>query len=196
MVDFQEKQAEQFDRFAATFSQNLADNLNQTFRPTLDQLQLLMDQFVHVASARQSEALQGVVDAFIANLNQSLDNQFDQLGKNLQEINAWQSSVQLQSRELIEHIHGTSRHMSDVDSRTLSLISHYDQYIDQLRQSLALAAENIDHLVAAKAQSSGEHPAARSEFAQLLQQYYPNYLKKLVDTEPPVRAETEAVPHA
>lgn len=138
LVKLQKQETEQMALFAESFSLKLAENLNETFLPTLGRLDKMMEQFVNVASEKQSEGLGKVVDSFVQNMNSSLGNQFENLAQRLAEINEWQKTVHTQSTELIEKIRETTQHLSDIDEKSMSMIRHFDEYLGELNNAQKL----------------------------------------------------------
>lgn len=138
LVKLQKQETEQMALFVESFSLKLAENLNETFLPTLGKLDKMMEQFVNVASEKQSEGLGKVVDSFVQNMNSSLGNQFENLAQRLAEINEWQKTVHTQSTELIDKIRETTQHLGEIDEKSMSMIRHFDEYLGELNNAQKL----------------------------------------------------------
>jgi len=128
----QESQTESLSKFAENIAGSLAKQMNEVLRPTMEYFNLSVDKFLEKSVYTHNESLEAIVNAFIDNMNDSMGNQFAELGKTVAELNSCQIDNNQKLREVVDSICENAADISKINSSLEKSICDMSEFIDKL----------------------------------------------------------------
>lgn len=117
MLEYNKKQTKALDALAGSIAGELApkfaEAINRSVMPTMDKLNKSIDDYIIRAVDAQSKTLEKIVQKFMTQMNEALDNQFENLSHSIEKMCAYQND----SAEKIKMILGSLNTISDDLSR-------------------------------------------------------------------------------
>ena len=125
LLEYQGKMVEGIEQLPTIISSAIAAEIDKVVAPTVSKLNILMEQFVSVATTKQQESLDILVHSFIDSMNGILNDKFVMLAETLDKT----CEMQTRNYEMMNHV---------VESTTVQL-----QHFSALNESVNTALENI-----------------------------------------------------
>ncbi len=146
LMELQQQQAEAVLSLSDTVVRELPRGFKDVLRPEFDRFNETIENFANVATRNQTEQLKKIVDAFIGELNRSLDDSFVNLSKTIDKTLELQSENEKQMREIFERNLSTAENVNAIsaDTRTLSSsLREYASFASKLEESIYKEAEAL-----------------------------------------------------
>lgn len=142
----QNKQNELIGNLADEISVAMVNHINDTLKPTFDYFNKSIDTFIDKSVMTHNESLEAIVDSFITNMNNSLGDQFTELGATLRELNSSQLSNTAKLQEIVDDICTTAvdiKSINELLDNAIAKMSGYVEKIDSFQNNLNIANERM-----------------------------------------------------
>lgn len=136
LLTYQKQQADNMSGMADTIGEQIALKISETLSSQFERMNETISNFANVASQSQIEGVGTLVDKFVSELNQSLGDNFKELGKVIEETCDWQKQNGEYMQEILEKI-GSMTHniqeINDLSGRTVESMANYVEQIEKLQ---------------------------------------------------------------
>lgn len=147
LLGYQQKQTELMD----TFADRISTAISASMEPVFQRMEDTIEKFGSFAAAQQQEGLERIVQQFIQSMNESLGNQFDELGKTIELVCEWQRNSLEQMKKIVDGICDTSQEIDRVNEVSRQTIHDLETYTsklnemqEQINQSMQMVQERMD----------------------------------------------------
>lgn len=164
LILLQEEQINALNELAETITDELADIIT----PHLESLHETIVDFENMATRNQTEAMGQVVECFIAEMNSSLNNTFDNLGASINDIYETQQANAALMKQVIDTITRSTGNISDVNRETERLAITLNKYSEGIQKVLDELKRTIDALAT---QDNGSLKLLQDEQRMLTEQH-------------------------
>jgi len=185
LLDYQKQQTDLMGSFATVVSEAVSSSISSTMKtelvPIFDRMENTIEQFGALASQQQKEGLDRVVKEFIHCMNESLNQQFEELSDTIHEICEWQKASAEQMHKIVDGICDTSaeiNHINELSKQTVSEMNDVVTQLDSYYEKLSSATEQMQNQI---------------ERNNEIQEKQSDYIEKLVESEQHIAALTDVV---
>ena len=185
LLNYQKQQTELLGNFATVVSEAVSSSISNTLKteliPIFDRMENTIEQFGALASQQQKEGLDRVVKEFIHCMNESLNQQFEELSDTIHEICEWQKSSTEQMQKVVDGICDTSdeiNRINDLSKQTVSEMSCVMQQLKSYYEELSAETEQVRKQI---------------DRSNEVQEQQAVYLEKLVECENHITELSESV---
>lgn len=112
--------------------ESLSSIIEKDILPSIELVSSVVNDFANVATANQTHGMAKIVDKFIENMNNALDNQFDNLAQTIEELCEWQLETKDSLDELIKELKETTLNQKEINVSTEEMIKQFSEYFTQL----------------------------------------------------------------
>lgn len=130
--DLCKEQTEIMSSFSESVSVALSREMQKIITPIFDRLDTSIQNFTHVVAENQAEGLETIVNNFVSQMNQALNNQFEELANTIEETCKWQKESVQAMDKVIKEITEEAYNINDINIRANETIEHFDQYLEKL----------------------------------------------------------------
>lgn len=120
------------DEFIPRLTEGISNTVSKTFEPHLEKSNAIMESVVHNVNDAQSEALNEMVDNFVASLNEVTGDHIEKLGNALNQTVEWQEKVHSGMNELVEELLEVAEKQSEMAKNTIDLSEKMNEYTHTL----------------------------------------------------------------
>lgn len=145
-VKNQEIQTDSLSKFSENIASALTKQMNDLLRPTMEYFNTSVDKFLEKSVYSHNESLEAIVSAFIDNMNASMGNQFEELGKTIAVLNETQIGNNEKVQKVVDDICENATDIVEVNrclgdsieslSELLKKIENYQTYMNRMNESL------------------------------------------------------------
>ena len=185
LLTYQKQQTELLGNFATVVSEAVSSSISNTMKteliPIFDRMENTIEQFGALASQQQKEGLDRVVKEFIHCMNESLNEQFEELSNTIHEICEWQKSSTEQMQKVVDGICDTSdeiNRINDLSKQTVSEMSHVMEQLSAYYEKLSAETEQVQNQI---------------DHNNEIQKQQSIYLEKLVECENHITELSESI---
>ncbi len=132
MIALQRQQTDAILNFSHTMADQLSKDLDDILRPQFDRFDQTITGFADVATQNQMVQLSKIVNAFMAEMNRSLEHSFSRLAEKIDNTIALQEANEKQIKELYAKNLNVAAGAGDVAAQTQALVSAMRQYADEV----------------------------------------------------------------
>ena len=185
LLDYQKQQTDLMGSFATVISEAVSSSISSTMKtelvPIFDRMENTIEQFGALASQQQKEGLDRVVKEFIRCMNESLNQQFEELSDTIHEICEWQKASAEQMQKIVDGICDTSaeiNHINELSKQTVAEMNDVVTQLDSYYEKLSSATEQMQNQI---------------EQNNEIQERQSAYIEKLIESEQHITALTDVV---
>lgn len=168
---YQQEQTALIARMAENLSGDLAEKMGKGIAAAISKsyqgLQSSLDEFMSFATREQMRGLDMVIQRFMQQMNASVNGQFEQLARTLEETDRNQAKLNDYVRQAIEGLSQVSHNVVQAAQLSGAFTGKLDQYLDTLNAAAGQAQEGQDRMA-----SSVEH-------LEIVARQYNNYLQSV-----------------
>ena len=144
LMELEQQQTQAIRSLADTMGHQLSVGLTELLEPQFDRFDETIRGFGDVATRNQLDALSVVVNAFIAEMNKSLNHSFSQLSYTIDQTYLNQQESARLMKEILERTGSMSGNLAEMDRQTSSVIGALETYAanvhdvqDRMNQGIA-----------------------------------------------------------
>lgn len=146
LIHNQESQNQMLHNFSDEISAAIANQLNSIVKPTLDYFNTSIDKFIDKSVVAHNEGLDSIVTSFIESMNNSLGDQFSELGTTLSNLNSIQIENSVKLQNIVDDVCQRAidiKSVGDLLEKAIKNLSEYTEKIAVFQQDLNTANEKI-----------------------------------------------------
>lgn len=136
LLTYEKQQADNMSSMADTIGEQIAQKISEAMSPQFERMNETISNFANVASQSQVEGIGILVDKFVSDMNQSLGDNFKELGKVIEETCDWQKQNGAYMQEILEKIGGMTHNIQEINElsgRTVETLAGYVEQIEKLQ---------------------------------------------------------------
>ena len=160
LMDLQQQQTKAIGLLANTVGVQLSEELSNLLKPQFDRFDKTLQDFGNMATRNQLDALQQVVNSFIAEMNKSLNGSFSQMAYTIDQAYQLQQQNAKQMEEILAHTGATAENLHEIEIQTTAIIGALETYTKDVREIQTEFADNISNL---QVQSASNEVLVRQE---------------------------------
>ena len=186
LLDYQRKLVEEFEKLPVTMATVMAEEINKVFAPTVSKMDTLMEQFVSVATSNQQENMRILVNSFVDNMNEILNDKFVLLGKTLDKTCEMQKANFEMMDKVVATISSQTSHLSELNEsieKSLENIQNYESQIERFNDSIINHNNESNRLICEVLESQNSTHDAVQSFTENITDAtsYINQVKVVID---------------
>ncbi len=186
MMDNQNRQIEEFEKLPSAVAAALAEEINKVFTPTVNKMDTLMEQFVSVATSNQQESLAILVNSFVDNMNEVLNDKFVMLSETLDKTCELQTANFEMMDKVVSTISSQTSHLSDLNDsieKSLDNIQNYESQLEKFNDSIIEHNTESNRLISEVLESQNNTHIAVQNFTENISNTtsYINQVKDVID---------------
>jgi len=169
IIDNQKRQIEEFEKLPVIMSAVLAEEINKIFAPTVNRMDTLMEQFVSVATNKQQEGLGILVNSFVDNMSEVLNDKFVVLGETIDKICEHQTTNYEMMDKVVNTISAQTTHLSEINEsieKSLENIQKYEFQIERFNESIINHNNKSNKLISDVLESQNNTHVAVQNFTE------------------------------
>ena len=144
LMEFQKQQTEATQSLALTVAHQLSQGLAQLLEPQFDRFDKTISDFGRMATKNQMEQLSIVVDAFIEEMNHSLNGAFSQLAFTINQTYQTQQENAKQMQEILRRTGSTAEYLKEINTCTAALLDTMNNYAANVQTIEAAMSQNVE----------------------------------------------------
>ena len=129
---YQQEQTTLLHSLAQDLTGSFTDRVGAAIDMAVQPMQQSLDRFVTATTQKQLEGLDIIVNRFVRSMNDSLQGQFNNLAKTIDETCRWHEDTQETVQATIEGLNRVSRDIVQIQQMSESLITKFDKYMNRL----------------------------------------------------------------
>ena len=129
---YQQEQTTLLHSMAQDLTGSFTDRIGAAIDMAVQPMQQSLDHFITVTTQKQLEGLDIIVNRFVHSMNDSLQGQFNNLAKTIDETCRWHRETQETVQATIEGLNRVSRDIVQIHTMTEQLITKFDKYMNRL----------------------------------------------------------------
>lgn len=145
---YQQEQTVQLQAIAEEVTQHMAERLGKTLDMALAPMRESLDNFITFTTQQQLSGMDQIVQRFVRRMDESLNGQFQNLAKTIDETCRWHQETQETVRATIEGLNRVSRDIVQIQQLSESLIVKFDGYISRLGAAQQQADDGYEAVTA------------------------------------------------
>ena len=134
LMDLQQQQTKAIGLLANTVGVQLSEELSNLLKPQFDRFDKTLQDFGNMATRNQLDALQQVVNSFIAEMNKSLNGSFSQMAYTIDQAYQLQQQNAKQMEEILAHTGATAENLHEIEIQTTAIIGALETYTKDVRE--------------------------------------------------------------
>ncbi len=146
MVRLQMEQNAALQQFGTNIGDQVSDAIITLMKPTVDELQRTITQYVTVAIEDQRAGMEKVVRYFLDSMNSSLGNIFIQLKTRTEELTRWEKDMIDSISVMTAGMGRTTQDLAEAQTRTRAIVSTMGDYTDAIEKLTASQRGVIDRM--------------------------------------------------
>jgi len=186
-LSYQQQQSAAMTDLADKIAATMSSCMTELFLPLSTKMEKTIDDFAQVATQRQLEGLDLIVEKFITKMNKSLKGQFQALGTAIQETCEWQKTTVAQMQTMIDRICITSSEIEQVNELSQKTVAELHSYMEKINQ-LHTAMHRKIELTAKQIETANAINEKNAAYIKTMHAYE-GQIARLADT---VKREAEA----
>lgn len=143
LLMYQKRQADNMSGMADTIGEQIALKISETMSPHFERMNETIANFANVASQSQIEGVGTLVDKFVSEMNQSLGDNFKELGKVIEETCDWQKQNGAYMQEILEKIGGMTHNIQEINDLSGRTVESLACYVEQIEKLQSIINENF-----------------------------------------------------
>ncbi len=139
LMELQQQQTVAIRELANTVAHQLSEGLKELLEPQFDRFDDTIVSFANMATRNQMDSLALVVNAFIAEMNKSMQNMFTEMSATISQTLLAQRENQRQVDAILEKNIGTAESISDIakETRTVAFaLNNYSAEVQEMQKQL------------------------------------------------------------
>ena len=144
MVRLQMEQNAALQQMGESIGEQISESLITLMRPTVDELQRTITQYVSVAIEDQRAGMEKVVRYFLESMNASLGSIFVQLKTRTEELTRWQKDMIDSITLMTAGVGRTAQDLQDAQNRAQAIVAAMAEYTETLETLTANQRNVID----------------------------------------------------
>lgn len=133
----QEEQMRDFQTFLSDqlipkLASGVAESIERSIAPQMQQTQQLMSDLMQTSSANQAQGMQTMIDQFVTQLNDFTGDHMKNLGDALHSTVEWQQKVQQELESLVQSIQESAAGQSEMVAKTTGLTEQIHSYTESI----------------------------------------------------------------
>ena len=153
--------------------QEMSEKVTSVMIPSVDRIVSSLDRFAANVSENQVESIQHVVDQFLLSMNESLGENFANLGETVEKTCELQKKNNEFMDSFVEKIDSFSEHIIDLDKLTEKNVEELSEYINKIEALQGIINENLNS-VNIQIESLGEEQEKNQKYIDSLVEYEKN----------------------
>ena len=136
LLMYQKQQTDNMSGMVNSIGEQLAQRIGEVMSPQFERMNETIEKFASVASQSQVEGVGVLVDKFVLEMNESLGDNFKELGKVIEETCEWQKMNSAYMEDILEKVGGMTNNIheiNDLSSRTIESMANYIEQIENLQ---------------------------------------------------------------
>ena len=146
MLRLQTEQNAALQSFGASIGDQVSEAIITLMKPTVDQLQSTITQYVTVAIEDQRAGMERVVRYFLDSMNSSLGNIFVQLKARTEELARWEKDMIDSITILTADVGKTTQGLAAAQANTVTIVETMSSYTDAIERLTAQQREATEEL--------------------------------------------------
>lgn len=146
LMELQQQQTAAVREMSSAMKHLLSDGLSQILEPQFARMNDTITGFANMATRNQMDQLTVVVNAFVDEMNRSLDNMFDRLSQTVEKTLAVQQENERQMEEILSKNISTADNISSVAEMTGEMTDSLKLYTDRIGELQNKLADAVDTL--------------------------------------------------
>lgn len=132
LIELQHQQADAMMNLSDSTADRLSRNLEKILEPEFAHFDETITAFANVATKNQMDQLARIVDAFVAEMNRSLEYTFSKLSEKVDNTIALQEANERHMTEIYEKNLSTAENVRAIAAQTQTVVSAIKQYADKV----------------------------------------------------------------
>ena len=146
LMELQQEQTAAVRSMSDSIGHQLASGLSELLSTEFDRFDKTINDFANMATRNQMDALSLVVNAFIAEMNRSLDGAFTKLSQTIDKTYLTQEANARQMTEILTHTGNAAQNLTEMDRQTSAVLKALEHYADEVRSLQAGIGGNLAQL--------------------------------------------------
>ena len=146
LMQLQQQQTDAIRSLSDTVALQLSEGLAQLLEPQFDRFDHTIQSFGMMQTKNQLDALQVVVNAFIAEMNRSLNGSFTQMAYTIDQTYKTQRANAEQMTQILEQTGSTATNLTEIEKMTSRIVSTIGQYTQDVSRLQTEMSGNISDL--------------------------------------------------
>lgn len=143
LLMYQKQQADNMSGMVDTIGEQLAQKISETMSPHFERMNETIANFANVASQSQVEGIGTLVDKFVLEMNQSLGDNFKELGKVIEETCDWQKQNGAYMQEILEKVGDMTHNIQEINELSGRTVESLASYVEQIEKLQSIINENF-----------------------------------------------------
>lgn len=143
LLIYQKQQADNMSGIANSIGEQIAQKISETLSPQFERMNDTIENFANVASQSQVEGIGTLVDKFVSEMNQSLGDNFKELGKVIEETCNWQKQNSAYMQEILAKIGDMTNNIQEINELSGRTIESLANYVEQIERLQGIINENF-----------------------------------------------------
>ena len=131
-LSYQSQIVEKLNTLPSTISASMSDEVNRAITPSISKMENLMEQFVSVATSKQQESLEKIVNSFVDSMNRILNNKFVMLAETLDKTCEMQNRNYEMMNEVVTATTVQLQHLSELNERVENTLENIQTYVSAI----------------------------------------------------------------
>ncbi|MCR4891741.1 MAG: MotA/TolQ/ExbB proton channel family protein [Lachnospiraceae bacterium] len=146
MMGMQKEQTDAVKDLTISMAHQISEELGMTLEPQFNRFDKTIRDFGNMATKNQMDALSAVVNAFVKEMNTSLDNSFKQLSETISDTLAVQKENDKQIQMLYAKTAGTAESMETISRQTEKVVTSLERYsreVHEIERQIGRTADTL-----------------------------------------------------
>lgn len=143
LLMYQKMQADNMSGMADTIGEQIALKISETMSPHFERMNETISNFANVASQSQIEGIGTLVDKFVSEMNQSLGDNFKELGMIIEETCDWQKQNRTYMQEILEKISDMIYNIQEINDLSQRTVENLADYVEKIEKLQSIINENF-----------------------------------------------------
>lgn len=187
LLTYQKQQVDNMSGMANSIGAQIAQKISETMAPHFERMNDTVENFAKVASKSQVEGVGNLVDKFVMEMNQSLGDNFKELGKVIEDTCIWQKQNSAYMQEILEKVGGMTHNIQEINELSERTIHDLASYVEEIKKLQGIVNENfmsLNHQMEANAQKEEkqqEYIATLVEYEKNISETSSQFTKDMIE---------------
>ena len=146
LMELQQEQTQAVRSMSDSIGHQLASGLAELLSTEFDKFDKTITDYSNFATRSQLDSLNVVVNAFIQEMNRSLDGSFTKLSNTIDKTYLTQEANARQMQEILSHTGNAAQNLAEMDRQTTAVMRALAQYADEVRGIQAEMGSTVTQL--------------------------------------------------
>jgi ABC-type transporter Mla subunit MlaD len=140
---YQKRQADSMVDMADAIGDQIAKKISENVAPYFERMNETIANFADVASKSQVDGVGTLIDKFVSEMNQSLGDNFQELGKVIEDTCEWQKRNGEYMQDILEKIGSMTHNIQEINELSEHTVENLAKYVNQIENLQGIINENF-----------------------------------------------------